>query len=109
MITVINTIQVKPGYGGVIEERFRTPKDVHTFPGFVRLELLRTEDTDGYEEYRVCTTWESKADFERWVESDSFKMAHERRQQQPSDMILGNKVTFHEVVVTHLPAAQAGE
>ncbi|MFC5703607.1 antibiotic biosynthesis monooxygenase [Cohnella faecalis] len=110
MIVVINTIQVKPGYGDVMKERFRSPKSVHTFPGFVRMELLRTEGTEQYEEYQVCTTWESKDAFDGWAQSDSFKQAHARRQEDragSSEMVVGNKITIHEVLFSHLPALQA--
>ncbi|WP_256760234.1 antibiotic biosynthesis monooxygenase [Cohnella sp. WQ 127256] len=105
MIVVKNTIQVKPGYGNVMRDRFKTPKSVHTFPGFVRMELLRTEGLEEYEEYQVCTTWENKEAFDAWVQSDSFKQAHVTRGENGNrDMVIGNKITLHEVIVTHHPA-----
>lgn len=105
MIVVKNTIQVKPGYGNAMRERFKTPKSVHTFPGFVRMELLQTQGTEEHEEYQVCTTWENKEDFDAWVQSDSFKQAHgERRENGKGDMVIGNKITLHEIIVSHLPA-----
>lgn len=108
MVVVVNTIHVKPGYGELLAERFKTPKRVHTFPGFVRMELQRTEGTEEYEEYKVCTTWESKEAFDAWVQSDSFKHAHSQRQEDKAgnEMVIGNKITIHEILVTHLPAVE---
>ncbi|BBI34685.1 antibiotic biosynthesis monooxygenase [Cohnella abietis] len=105
MIIVTNTIQVKLGYGGFIRERFKTPKNVHTFPGFVRMELLQTESLEDHEEYQVCTTWDNKKAFDAWVQSDSFSHAHaERKEGDNSEMVIANKITLHEVIVSHLPA-----
>lgn len=105
MIIVTNTIQAKPGYGNVIRERFKSPKNVHTFPGFVRMELLQTQGIEEYEEFQVCTTWDNKEAFDAWVQSDSFKQAHAaRRENGNGDQVIGNKITLHEVIVSHLPA-----
>ncbi|TCP69247.1 antibiotic biosynthesis monooxygenase [Baia soyae] len=105
MFIVTNTIRVKSGHGHELEERFRNPKSVHQFPGFVRMQLLKTQDTTEYEEYVVSTTWEGKEFFDKWVESDSFKGAHAKRREssEPSN-ILGNSLHTYEVVVEHLPA-----
>ncbi|MDT2239302.1 antibiotic biosynthesis monooxygenase [Paenibacillus larvae] len=60
MILFMNTIRVKNGTGDVLAKRFQNPKGVQSFPGFVRMEVLKTEGTEDYEEFKVCTTWESK-------------------------------------------------
>lgn len=106
MITVINTIQIKSGFGNVLRERFKSPKSVHTFPGFIRLELLQTLQLDTHEEYQVCTTWQDKESFDAWVQSDSFRHAHAQRKESDSNgFVIGNKITLHEVIHSHLPAA----
>ena len=78
-ILVENVIKVKAGFGEAVLERFAKPKQVHTFKGFIRMDVLHGKAADGDEEIRVCTTWESKADFEAWASSDSFRGAHSRR------------------------------
>ncbi|WP_442953356.1 antibiotic biosynthesis monooxygenase [Paenibacillus sp. RU4T] len=78
-ILVENLIKVKAGFGEAVLERFAKPKQVHTFKGFIRMDVLHGKSPDGDEEIRVCTTWESKADFEAWASSDSFRGAHARR------------------------------
>ncbi|UVI33627.1 antibiotic biosynthesis monooxygenase [Paenibacillus spongiae] len=60
-------------------ERFRTPKSVHTFPGFIRMDVLHAKNALGNEEIRVCTTWENEEAFHGWSSSDSFRHAHARR------------------------------
>ena len=121
MIVVENRIEVRAGFADAVLERFRTPKSVHTFPGFVRMDVLHAATTEGTEEIRVCTTWENKENFEAWASSDSFRHAHARRAEAAAQSssphghgaaggesaangpIVGNKVTIYEVVVSHLP------
>lgn len=107
MINVINTITVKPGYGDIMRERFKSPKHVHKFPGFVRMELLQTQGLEQFEEYQVCTVWERKEDFDAWVQSEFFRNAHmQRKESGNNEMVIGNKITIHEVIVTHLPGSE---
>ncbi|WP_246120445.1 antibiotic biosynthesis monooxygenase [Cohnella terricola] len=114
MIVVENRIEVKAGFGVGVIERFRTPKSVHTFPGFVRMDVLHSTNESGNEEVRVCTTWEKEEDFQAWSNSDSFRHAHAKRaeaaasrseEEAANNPILGNKVTIYQVAVTHLPQA----
>ncbi|WP_342591600.1 antibiotic biosynthesis monooxygenase [Paenibacillus shirakamiensis] len=134
MIVVENYIEVKAGLADLVLERFKSPKSVHTFPGFVRMDVLHSKLNDETEVVRVCTTWENEEAFHAWSSSDSFRHAHNRRaeakQSESSDIavtstsahgahgagkdskngepstgpITGNRVTIHQVVVTHLPS-----
>ena len=72
MIIVMNTIKVKKGHGEEVAQRFQRSKGVHLQPGFVRMEVLFTEGLEENDELKVCTTWEDKASFEAWVNSDNF-------------------------------------
>jgi heme oxygenase (staphylobilin-producing) len=102
MFVVTNTIRVKTGFGEQLAARFKEPKGVQAFQGFIRLELLRTEGLTEFEEYKVCTTWDKKESFEAWTTSDSFKQAHAGR-KGPSEHVLGNELNTYEVVVNHMP------
>ncbi|WP_328805280.1 antibiotic biosynthesis monooxygenase [Paenibacillus albicereus] len=83
---VENRIVVKAGFAEAVLERFAKPKQVHTFEGFVRMDVLHGKsENEGEEEIRVCTTWRSKADFEAWASSDSFRGAHAKRQEQQAE------------------------
>jgi len=76
MIAVINRLPVKEGMADQVVERFANGQGfVQAFPGFVSMEVLSAEETD---EVMVITRWRDKADFDAWVASDAFKMAHGR-------------------------------
>lgn len=76
MIAVINRLPVKEGMTNQVVERFANGRGfVQDFPGFVSMEVLRSEEDD---EVVVITRWRDKAAFDSWVHSDAFKKAHGR-------------------------------
>ena len=76
MIAIINRLPVKEGAADEIVERFAGGGGyVQNFPGFVSMEVLRS---DGDDEVLVITRWEGKEAFDSWVHSDEFKKAHGR-------------------------------
>lgn len=120
MIVAINTIKVKSGHVAEVAERFKNPKGVQHAPGFIRMELL-TESLEEHDELKVCTTWEDRAAFDGWVNSDAFKQAHAHARPKPesgaepsghpgghgeqarpgSGIMLGAKLSVHEVVFAY--------
>ncbi|WP_430510370.1 antibiotic biosynthesis monooxygenase [Gottfriedia solisilvae] len=106
MIMTTNTIRVVKGHGDEVIERFKISKGIHKFPGFIRMQVLKTMDLEEYDEVRVCTTWEAMEDFQGWLNSDSFKSAHAKRQEQQASnensIILGSQLTCYEIPVEHL-------
>jgi heme oxygenase (staphylobilin-producing) len=107
MIMTTNTIRVVKGHGDQVIDRFRVSKGIHKYPGFIRMQVLKTIDLEEYDEIRVCTTWESMGNFQSWVESDSFRAAHAKRGEQQASkensIILGSQLTCYEIPVEHLP------
>jgi heme-degrading monooxygenase HmoA len=76
MIAIINRLPVKEGAADRVVERFAGSRgNVQGFPGFVSMEVLRSEDAS---EVLVLTRWESREAFDSWVHSDAFKKAHAR-------------------------------
>jgi heme oxygenase (staphylobilin-producing) len=76
MIAVINRLPVKEGLADQVVDRFADGRGfVQDFPGFVSMEVLRSEDAD---EVMVITRWRDKEAFNSWVHSDAFKKAHGR-------------------------------
>ncbi len=76
MIAVINRLPVKEGMADQVVERFANGRGfVQDFPGFVSMEVLRSEGAD---EVMVITRWRDKEAFDAWVRSDEFKKAHGR-------------------------------
>lgn len=105
MIRVVNTIQVKKGRAEEVLTRFQSPKSVHTFEGFVLMEVLHGTEYDEYDELKVCTTWEDESSFENWLHSRDSKNAHGKKpaQKQADNPILGNEVKTFTVAVQHHP------
>ncbi len=97
MFVVANRIPVASGWEQRFKERFaQRAGQVELQPGFVRMQVL--EPTDGDAPYVVLTTWESKAAFEAWVDSEDFRAAH--RATLPKEAFAGRPVLErHEVVV----------
>jgi heme-degrading monooxygenase HmoA len=76
MIAVVNRLPVREGMAGQVVDRFTNHRGlVQDFPGFVSMEVLRSEKTD---EVMVITRWQDKDAFNSWVASDAFKMVHGR-------------------------------
>jgi len=74
-VVKINAIEVAPGRGAELEERFaRRAAEVETMPGFRGFELLRP--TAGEQRYYVYTRWESEEHFQAWVQSSAFTRGH---------------------------------
>ena len=110
MMTAVNTIRVKKGRADEVIARFKTPKSVHTFDGFIRMEVLKKENSEDHDELKVCTTWADQSYFQSWLDSRESKKAHgDKKEQKPQDSseespILGAELTTFEVAVQHLPA-----
>ncbi len=96
MIAIFNSLPVKEGAADEIVERFAESRgSVQGFPGFVSMEVLRSE---GAEEVLVVTRWESREAFDAWVASDEFKKAHGRG--GGGDLLRGHpRMSAYEVAV----------
>ena len=99
MITVANRIYVAPEYQEAFEARFRNrARLVDGMPGFISNQVLRPVN-DG-DPYVVFTLWESRKDFENWVESDEFRKGHAQSGTLPKVAFTqSNKLELHEVIL----------
>lgn len=74
MIAIFNSIPVNEGAADKVVEMFANSRGaVQNFPGFVSMEVLRSEGAD---EVLVVTRWQSRKAFGAWVGSEQFKEAH---------------------------------
>ena len=74
-VVKINAIEVEPGRGGALEERFANrASEVEQMPGFLGFELLRP--TAGETRYYVYTRWRSEEHYQAWVQSPAFTRGH---------------------------------
>ena len=95
MIAIFNRLPVKEGAAEQVIERFaKTRGNVHGFPGFVSMEVLRSEGAD---EVLVITRWQDREAFDLWVRSEEFKEAHGRG---GGDLLRGHpQMSTYEVAV----------
>jgi heme oxygenase (staphylobilin-producing) len=105
MIAVINRLPVKEGAADQVVERFASGRGhVQDFPGFVSMEVLRSESAD---EVIVITRWRDKAAFDSWVHSDEFKIAHGKG--GGSGLLRGHpQMGTYEVAVRREPGSGGG-
>jgi heme-degrading monooxygenase HmoA len=76
MIAIVNRLPVKEGMADEVVERFARGRGfVQEFPGFVSMEVLRSDDGG---EVMVITRWRDKDAFNSWVQSDAFNAVHGR-------------------------------
>lgn len=109
MMKAVNTIRIKKGRVDEILARFKTPKSVHTFEGFILMEVLKKENSPEFDELKICTTWEDRKYFDQWLESRASQKAHGKKDEQKSteeSPILGSQLTTFEVAIQHKPVAQ---
>jgi heme-degrading monooxygenase HmoA len=99
MFIVMNRISVNTDYAEQFEERFRTRAgEVDKMPGFIRNQILRPENPNT--PYIVLTTWQSKQDFEAWVNSDAFQKGHARSGSLPREAFRGrSQLESFEVIL----------
>jgi len=98
MITVANRIYVNPDYAEQFEENFRNRAGlVDKMPGFLSNQVLRPVKAG--EPYVVLTLWDSRADFDAWVQSDAFKQGHARSGTLPKEAFTQpSYVELHEII-----------
>lgn len=108
MMKAVNTIRIKKGKANEILPRFRTPKSVHTFEGFILMEVLIRENSPEFDELQVCTTWEDHKYFEKWLMSREARKVHrkERGLKLEDSLILSSQLTTFEIAVQYKPIRQ---
>ncbi len=96
MIAIMNSLPVKDGAADEIVERFSgSGGHVQDFPGFVSMEVMKSEDAC---EVLVITRWRDREAFDSWVSSEEFKKAHGRG--GAGELLRGHpKMTSYEVTV----------
>jgi len=101
MIVVANRFQVEDGHTEEFVERFReNSHGVTEMPGFRGFKLLTPEDADTHVS---MTFWESREDFEEWVESEAFERAHEG--DAPDIFESHPELEIHEVALERQPSS----
>lgn len=102
MIIVTNRIKVKKGMGARMAPGFTAPGPLDTMEGFVKVEVLLTQNLEEYDELNVNMYWENLDSFTAWRNSDAFKQAHKRPEPSPGEApkespIIGSELITYEV------------
>lgn len=77
MFIAMNRFQVRPGEEEAFETVWKT-RDTYLadVPGFIEFHLLRGPSEEDHTLYASHSIWASRADFEAWTKSESFRKAH---------------------------------
>ncbi|ULO07643.1 heme oxygenase [Paenibacillus sp. 19GGS1-52] len=102
MIVVTNRIKVKKGMGAVMAPGFTAPGPLNSSEGFVKVEVLLTQNLTEYDELNVNMYWATMDSFTAWRNSDAFKSAHKRpepgsEEAKKESPILGSEIITYEV------------
>lgn len=102
MIAIFNSLPVKEGAADEIVDRFAESRgDVQDFPGFVSMEVLKSDAED---EVLVITRWRDREAFEAWVHSEAFHRAHGRG--GTGGLLTGHpRMSSYSVAVERAPGA----
>ncbi len=98
----MNRFPVNPEYAETFETRVANrPRQVENRPGFIDVNILRPSNLD--DPYIVMTRWQSKADYEAWVNDPEFTAKHAGKRTLTSEVFRGpNRVetfeTFEEAL-----------
>jgi len=77
MFIAMNRFEITPGSEDTFETLWREREShLDGVPGFREFHLLRGPSTDEATLYASHSIWESRAAFEAWTESESFRKAH---------------------------------
>ena len=77
MFVAMNRFKITPGFEGGFEKVWRERDSyLSEVPGFKAFNLLKGPVTDEYVLYASHSVWESRAAFDAWTESESFRKAH---------------------------------
>lgn len=108
MIKVVNEMRIKKGRTKEVLALFAKAKSVHTFEGFIIMEVLEKENTEDYDELHISTTWKNHASFKTWRESRAMQKSHstknDKKQAGSDSPIIGTELSIYQVPIQHLPA-----
>ena len=77
MFIAMNRFKITPGFEEGFERVWRERDSyLDGVPGFKKFALLKGPVTADYVLYASHSIWASRADFDRWTQSDAFRKAH---------------------------------
>jgi len=98
MIVVTNRMKTKLGFAEKIALDFTKPGALQATEGFVKTEVLITQNLSEYDELSINMYWENLDYFTAWKNSDAFKKAHKGTKEDSP--ILGSERLTYKLVST---------
>lgn len=90
MFVAMNRFKITPGFEDGFEQVWRERDSyLSEVPGFKAFNLLKGPETEDYVLYASHSVWESRAAFDAWTESESFRKAH-AQSSAPKGTYLGH-------------------
>ena len=87
LFVAMNHFQVDPQRAGEFEAHWRERESyLQEVPGFLRFALLRGDEPGHYVSH---SSWQSRAAFEAWTQSEAFRKAHARA-RTPEGLLRGH-------------------
>lgn len=79
MYIAMNRFQVRPEHRETFRDRW-TKREIllDQLPGFISFHLLEGPAREDHILFSSHTVWRSRADFDAWVQSEQFRIAHTR-------------------------------
>ncbi len=77
MFVAINRITAPAGAAEHLERAFAHAGNFKGIPGFTSFQFLRSTREGDPLEYLAISQWETRAAFEAWMKSESFRQAHQ--------------------------------
>lgn len=98
MYVVTNKIKTKSGFAEKMAPMFTRPGALQKMKGFIKVEVLITQNLTDHDELNVNMYWETMEDFMAWKNSDAFKEAHKGTNSSSEESpILGSEIVTYEV------------
>ena len=100
MFIAMNRFRIAKGFEEGFEKVWRERETfLDEVPGFLSFALLKGPERDDHVLYASHSTWESRAAFEAWTESEQFRRAHAQT-SAPKGTYLGHPEleTFESVL-----------
>ena len=77
MFLAMNRFEIARGFEEGFEKIWRERESfLEEVPGFVSFALLKGSEQEDHTLYASHSVWASRADFDAWTESESFRKAH---------------------------------
>lgn len=79
MFIAMNRFLVKKGSEEQFEHVWKSrDSQLEKMPGFVEFHLLKGPEAEDHTLYSSHTVWQSRELFDAWIQSEEFRIAHER-------------------------------